>query len=370
MLFRTKKSVIVEALGRAQNIVERRNTMQILSNILLSAEKNNFTISATDLEIGIKIDLPVSVESSGQVTVNAKTFYEIVKKLPDKEIKVESKENSWIEISCENSVFKIVGLSSKEFPKFPDLTNKDYSQIKCFDLRDMITKTIFSVSNDETRYHLNGVYFEPSENNMIRMVATDGHRLSFVDRSLFAESSKIFPKGIIIPKKGVIELKRLVEEDPQGTLDVAFDPMNIYAKRGNISLSIRLINGEFPDYRQVVPTTNKNRVKVKRDDLLHSLERVSLLASEKSRGVKFTVKNSLMKISSNNPELGEAKEEVPVDYQGEDLEIGFNARYLTDCLNAIASEDVFLELNDKLSPGIIKGSNVGNYTCVVMPMKI
>ena len=152
MIFSTKKSVMVDALGRAHNIVEKRNTMQILSNILLSTKGKSLTISATDLEIGLKIELPVKVQTEGNVTVNAKTLYEIVRKLPDKEIRILKKDNNWIEIHCDKSVFNIVGLSSEEFPNFPDFDDKKYTKVRCRDLRDMISKTIFSVSNDETRY--------------------------------------------------------------------------------------------------------------------------------------------------------------------------------------------------------------------------
>ena len=269
-------------------------------------------------------------------------------------------------------MFKILALPADDFPAIPAMEDKIYHKLKCAELREMISKTIFSVSHDETRYHLNGIYFESSEKseNTYRMVATDGHRLAYIDRPIFDKQDEPFEKGVIIPRKAVVELRRLVEEDPQGTIDVCFDSTNIYAHRRNIYLSIRLINGDYPDYRSILQPNADRRIVVGRDSLLHSLKRVSLLANEKSRGVRLSINGPVMKISTNNPELGEAREEIDVDYSGEELEISFNARYVMDCLNAISTDEVTLEVSDSLSPGIIRGTGSDDYTCVVMPMRM
>jgi DNA polymerase-3 subunit beta len=344
--------------------------MQVLSNILLSVEENQLVISATNLEVGICIRVPAEVTSTGKVTVHAKNLYEIVKELPDREIQLEKTENHWLSLKCNKAHFNIVALPHEDFPSFPSNENTHYISIQCKSLRDMINKTIFSVSNDETRYHLNGVYFEPVEENHIRMVATDAHRLALIDGELFSNENESIQEGVIIPKRGLLELKRLVEEDPQGSLQVSFDQKHLFVKFHHVFLYIRLISGTYPNYKQVIPQSSTKKVMVARDPFLHSLKRVSLLADEKSRGVKLNLKKSVLEISSTHPERGEAREELEIEFNGDDLEIGFNARYLMDCLSAIQSDEVKLEFNDQHHPGVIRSSENDRYTCVVMPMKV
>ena len=232
----------------------------------------------------------------------------------------------------------------------------------------MIDRTSFAVSTDATRYHLNGVYFEGLENNLMRMTATDGHRLAFEDEEVFKKNPEI-KRGVIIPKKGLGELRKLLDECPE-TIGLAFERGYIFAKFDTTYLFVRLIEGEYPDYRTVIPKGADRLVEIDRDGFHSALKRVSLLAHEKSRGVKLSLADGLLTISSSNPDMGEAREEVDVAYKGEAIEIGFNARYLLDCLAVLDVKVLEFRFKDRLSPGLIRAKDQQNHTYVIMPMRI
>ncbi len=287
-------------------------------------------------------------------------------------IKVTRKNNNWIEVKSKKSVFNIVGAAPDEFPAFPKYSSKDFIRVQGLLLKDMIEKTIYSVSNDETRYHLNGVYFERmvnSGNANFRMVATDGHRLSLIEKKVEVPVTSGKAEGVIIPKKGLHELKKLLEND-EGTLEMAFEGSHVIVKKESTVLLIRLIDGKYPNYQQLIPSRLMKRVAVSREELLSCLRRVSLLSNQKSKGVTLSISKNSMEIISNNPEIGDAKEELDVRYTGDAMKIGFNAKYLMDILNTIQDEEIDLELNDQLSPGILRPASDSSYTCVVMPMRI
>lgn len=366
------KSELLRGLYRAQSIVERRNAMPILANVLLDAQEDKLKILATDLEVGVYDTYSAQIITPGRITIGAKQLYEIVRELPDALIHIKARENHWMTLTSQKAVFNIVGLSADDFPTTIEVKQKKFVPIAAITIKEMIEKTLFSASNDETRYHLNGVYFlrvKENGKNGVRMIATDGHRLSLIDKQLEIEETLKVDKGVILPKKGLYELKKLLDED-QGDFEIAIDENHAIFKKDPLVLFMRLIDGEYPDCNQVIPQNHKKRIVINRDEFLHSLKRISLLSNEKSKGVKFSIQPGMMKISSNHPELGEAKEEIVIDYQGEEIEIGFNAKYFMDVLNVMDSNEVSLELDGKLSPGIIKASKDQSYTCVVMPMRI
>ncbi|MEW6058008.1 MAG: DNA polymerase III subunit beta, partial [Bdellovibrionota bacterium] len=370
MKFTVAKDTFLEALQKVQNVVERKNTVQILSNVLLSSSKETLSLTATDLEVGIEVSIPIEKGAEGKVALSAKSLVEIVKELPNKPVTLSSKENNWVEISCQKSTFNLVGLGADEFPPLPSFDNKNYLVVNSAAAREMIDRTLFSVSTDETRYHLNGVYFEAVENNLMRMVSTDGHRLAFIDKELFLTGADQFKRGIIIPKKGLSELRRLLDDKAE-SFSLALDKGSLLVKLEKTLLFVRLIEGDYPDYEQVIPKKNEKRLVVDREEFLGSLRRVSLLANEKSRGVKLSLQNNLVTITSSNPDLGDAKEEIDAEYGGTDpLEIGFNARYIIECLSILDAEKITLDLNDKLSPGLLKPYGKSDYTYIVMPMRI
>ena len=235
-------------------------------------------------------------------------------------------------------------------------------------IAEMIEKTIYSVSNDETRYHLNGVYFEQKDDNAYSMVATDGHRLSLIVKE--SENPIKLPSGgVIIPRKGLNEIKKLVDAE-DGSIHLAVDGSQLILKNEDTVLMVRLIEGKYPNYQQFIPQKFTEKLTINREAFLSSLKRVSLLANYKSKAVTLSIVKGKMEIASNNPELGDAKEELEIEYSGKDLKIGFNAKYITDVLTVIQDEEVDFEINDQLSPGLVRPHNDKNYTCVVMPMRI
>lgn len=368
MNFTIHRNPLLEALQKVQSVVEKRNTIQILGNILCIAKGNELSLCATDLEVGVKVTLPIEVKQEGKITLSAKHFLDIVKELPDKPLQITRKDNSWIELVCGKSRFNIVSLSADEYPSLPTFEDKTYFEARIDSLAEMIDRTQFAVSTDATRYHLNGVFFEHLENGVMRMTATDGHRLSFVDSEVFMKMPEL-KRGIIIPKKGLSELRKLIAEGG-ASVGLAFERGYVFAQLNGSYLFIRLIDGEYPDYRLVIPKSIERTARMEHDVFCSALKRVSLLAHEKSRGVKLSIQSGIMTISSSNPDMGEAREEIDVDYTGEAIDIGFNSKYLLECLAVMKAEKLEFHFKDRLSPGILKGTGSQNHTYVIMPMRI
>jgi DNA polymerase-3 subunit beta len=377
MLVEVEKKDLISLLGKTQAIVEKRNTMPILVNVLLEVVEaegasGRLKVFATDLEVSLNDDVPVIRAKPGRVAVNAKNLFDIVKELAEGSIQLLRKENNWLEIRQNKSVFNIVGISAEEYPVFPTFTTKEFMKIDSSVLADMIEKTIYSVSSDETRYHLNGVYFEKNVDggkDVYRMVATDGHRLSLVDRKAEVKGAGFPSQGVIIPRKGLQEIKKLLES-VSGQFEMAVEGSQLIVRHGSTVLMVRLIEGKYPNYQQLIPQNLGRHAHVHRETLLASLKRVSLLSNQKYKGVTLTLSTDKLEISSNNPELGDAKEEIEIRYAGSEIKIGFNARYILDVLNSFEDAEVDIDLNDQLSPGLIRPHQDGTYTCVVMPMRI
>lgn len=376
MLIEVEKKDLLSLLGKTQNIVEKRNTMPVLVNVLLEAKDGLLKVFATDLEVSLTDQVPTLKEKPGKVAVSAKSLFEIVKELEDGPVILTKRDNNWLEIKQRKSIFNIVGIAAEEYPVFPSYATKDFMTVNASIFADMIEKTIYSVSNDETRYYLNGVFFEritKDGKTSFRMVATDGFRLSIVDREMKlsdAQQKAAFPAtGVIIPRKGLFEIRKMLET-MEGEFDLAVEGSQLVVRRGSTVLMVRLIEGKFPSYQQFIPQTVPNRVQVPRDALLSCLKRVSLLSNQKYKGITLALSGGRMEITSNNPELGDAKEEIEVEYKGGDIKIGFNARYMLDVLNSFDDDGVDLHLNDQLSPGLMRPQNDQSYTCVVMPMRI
>src|SRR6266581_8795388 len=345
MEIKAKRGDLLATLYWTQSIVERRNTMPILANVLIESLKNDIRVTATDLEVGVRGRVDGEVAREGTITVNAKKLYEIIREVPDEQVQLKRLENEWVEIKSGKSVFKIVGMDAREFPQFPKIDSKGLSTTPASTIREMIERTIFSVSTDETRYSLNGVFVEESEGGKIRMVSTDGHRLAFEERVV---GSLGLTKGVILPRKGLSELKKLLESGDEGVVSLGFkDNMGLVTK-DKIELFMRLIDGDFPDYTKVIPKGNPHIAKVEHDELLQALRRVSILSSERYKGIRMEFSDGKVSISANNPDLGEAVEEIEAEYKGKPISIGFNARYLLDVLTVLDSEgEVDIELKDE-----------------------
>ncbi len=364
------KAELQRGLARIQSIVEKRNSMPILANALLEANDGKLEIAATDLEVGIRGAHEAEISQAGGLTVSAKKFFEIVRELPDDAVTLEATANSYLEIQCARARFTLAGTSAEEYPTLPVFAPEKTVPVQSAVLGSMIERTMYAASADETRYNLNGVYLEVLEDSgKIRMAATDGHRLALVDRNLTSEVEGL-SSGVIIPRKGLAELKRLVDEDDADEIELAFEGNNGLARKGDVTLVMRLIEGEFPNYRQVIPADQKTSLTLPVEELARSVRRVALLSSERSRAVKLELGDSQLVISSNNPDLGDAREELDVEYGGEALSIGFNAKYLQDALTATHGKEVTLSFQDDLSPARVTPTDDPDTLAVVMPMRI
>lgn len=368
MKFTIDKVNFLKVLQRIQGIVEKRNTMPILANVLIEASGGKINISATDLEVFIKDSSPANVSEEGSVTVNARKIFEIVKELPDNSIDVSKGKEEKVTVKAGKAKFNIMGLPSKEFPVFPSIDESRLKEIDRDSLREMIDKTSFAVSTDETRYNINGFLLE-KEDSQIRMVATDGHRLAFIEKKDLGGIPASEKEGVLLPRKGVIEMRKLLDEK-EGGFFLGLTEKSAVMKKDDTVISVRLLEGEFPDYKKVIPKDNDKEVLVDRYGLLHSLKRVSILSSDKIKGVKFSFSNSALTVSSSSPDIGEATEEIDIEYGGEDIEIAFNARYFTDMLEAVGEDKVKIKLKDSLSPGFIRPDGNEEYTYIIMPMRL
>jgi len=366
MRFTIDKSGFIKLLQKIQGIVEKRNTMPILANVLLEAEEGVITVMATDLEVFIKDSAKAETTEAGSVTINARKLFEITRELPDESVDVSSDREDKVTIKSGKSRFTIMGLPSKDFPVFPEVDESKLEKIDNESLREMIDKTSFAVSTDETRYNINGFLFE-KENSTIRMVATDGHRLAYIEKNDIGVATEQ-KEGVLLPRKGVLEIRKLLEDDGEFMLGIT--QKNAVMKKGDTLISIRLLEGEFPDYKKVIPKENDKEVVADRIGLLSSLKRVSILSTDKIKGVKFSFSNSNLTVSSSSPDLGEATEEMDIDYKDEDIEIAFNARYFIDMLESVTDDNVKVFLKDSLSPGIVRPAGSDSYTYIIMPMRL
>jgi DNA polymerase-3 subunit beta len=374
MKFTITKTALQRGLARIQSIVEKRNTMPILANVLINATASDdspqLELCATDLEVGIRSSHTCEAVEPGSVTTSAKKLYEIIREIPDEPVRVEVATNAYLTIRCARAEFTLAGTTADEYPTLPAFGASNMATVQASVLRDMIERTMYAASIDETRYNLNGVYLEhQAETEKLRMVATDGHRLAYVDRTLSVDVNAL-SSGVIIPRKGLAELKRLVDEDDDDEIELGFEGNSGLARKGGVTLVMRLIEGEFPNYRQVIPTDTSHQFTTNREVLVHALRRVSLLSAERSHAVKMDLSQGCLALSSNNPDLGEAREELDVDYAGDALSVAFNARYLTDALGAAGCKEIQLAFRDSLSPAQVKPTDDDDSLAVVMPMRV
>ena len=375
MNFEIHKKEFLKGLSLMQSVAGRKTTLPILSHILIEGEKNSIYLTGTDLETGIREELTATVQQGGKASISAKKLYEIVRELPEEMIHIKKKENHWITLQCGKSIFNLAGLDPDEFPSLPTYQDEYFSKVSTHLMKEMIEKTVFAASNEESRYHLNGVLFSQSQQGtkvVLRMVATDGHRLSLIDR----ENQEIrgIEKGIIIPKKGILEIKKIMgDQDREEEIESYFDQTHGFFKMGKSLMVIRLIDGEFPEYDQVIPKGNDKKIVMQKERIYGCLRRVSTMASERVEGIKLSLKRNSIELNSYHQDFGDAKEEVEVSYEGPPIEIGFNARFLMEALNVMDMDEVMMELKDEGSPGILKPLSTtesSNQICIIMPMRI
>lgn len=371
MELKIKKGDCLNLLKWSQGIAEKRGTMPILSNLLLETGGESLKVTATDLEVVVTAEEKAEVKSDGRVTVNARNLYEIIRESPEEVIRFQKKGDHGIEISSGKARFRVLGMNVDEFPSLPAVSQKGEVGVESDELMEMIEKTFYAASSDETRYTLNGLYLTNvtrGDRVSLRLVATDGHRLSYSERETAGKWN--LPRGIIIPRKGIAEVKNLLANG-EGDLFVAIEEKVILFRRGKVSLIIRLIEGDFPAYEQVIPKKTDRIVSVGRDEITGALRRAAIMTSETAgRGVKFAFSAGRLEISSSSPDLGEASEEIPIDYKGANFQVGFNPRYFLDLLGVLNDEKVVLELKDEVSPCLVRSEFDRGFLALVMPMRI
>lgn len=362
---------MLKSLGHVHRVVERRNTIPILSNVLLSASGDGLQLKATDLDLEVTEITPADIGQKGATTLPAHTLYEIVRKLPDgAQVSLEAGENGQLQLRSGRSRFNLQSLPESDFP---DLATGDLThafKIAAPELKRLIDKTQFAISSEETRYYLNGVFMHVAEVDgqaFLRAVATDGHRLARLETP--APAGAVGMPGIIIPRKAVAEVQKLIE-DPEAEIGVELSSTKIRFSIGSVVLTTKLIDGSFPDYARVIPTQNDKFLTVERKDFAEAVDRVSTISSERGRAVKLAVSEGKLVLSVTNPDSGSAVEELEVDYDGAGLEIGFNARYLLDIAGQLDSDTALFKMNDSGSPTIITDRDGASALYVLMPMRV
>ena len=353
---------LVDGLTLVQGVVEKRTTMPILTHVLIEAEGKEIILKATDMELGLLWRNNAEVKKPGKAVVPAKGFFDIVRELPSDMVELSLSSEGWMEIKSGKSKFKIVGLKPEEFPPLPKREDGKSFSLSADTLNNMIDATSFAMSSDEARYQLNGTHWEAIDEKL-SFAATDGHRLSIINGSATGNLSF---KPVIVPRKGMLELKRLSDktsEDIQIWVGDKYTAVNV----GGTILIIRLVEGKFPPYNQVVPKNQKRVAIINRGEFIAALKRMITLSADRSLGVKLILSPKTLELTAINPDFGEGYEEIAVDYKGDKFEIGFNARYLTEAVSSFEGETVEFQLGDEVAPGMICDKN---FTHVIMPMRI
>jgi DNA polymerase-3 subunit beta len=368
MEFTIQRSELLAGLYLTQGIVERRTTIPILGNVLIQSSGDGVTVAATDQELAVRRQCVAAVKKKGMLTAGARKLYEMVREIPDGEIRIRQQDNNWIEVAAGKSRFRLVGLDPREFPAMPEPPPGECAvRVSAELLTEMIEHTLFAVSADETRVNLNGIHVEQTPDGRLRMVATDGHRLAMITRAV---ERVVLPKPVTLPRKAVVELRKVLEGGDE-PIEISVQGGAAHATRGHVQMAMRLVEGEFPDYNQVIPSKSERHATVDAAALHAALRRVSVVSSERTRGVKLHIEGQRLELTTINPDVGEAAEEIDIEYEGEPVGVGFNGRYLVDVLTVLPSDKrIEIGLNDEVSPGVLRAVGDPDYCYIVMPMRL
>jgi DNA polymerase-3 subunit beta len=374
MEFVVSKREFMKALGRVQSVADKKSAMPVLTNVLIASDgAGSLRLAATDLLIAVSSHTPAEIRKGGSVALPARSLFDMVKNLPEGEVHVSIAPNYSAKVSGARRRYDLVGMPGEDFPTLPSAGAAELRAIPVDALADLIHFTSFSMSQDETRPHLAGALFE-ADDSVLRMVTTDGHRLSKAEKTVEAQGAKL---SVLIPQKGVVELRRLLDEvraekkpDGNGTVSVGRQGSNLFVQREGTTIAVKLVDATFPPYAQVIPSASDRKARVARPELLDALRAVSVVASDRSSGVKLQFSRSRLVISSENPDLGAGQDEMAIELEGSDLTVGFNSKYLIDVLAALPSDEVQIELSGELDPGVIRMIDIGDFVGVIMPMRI
>ena len=363
---------LLRGLSRVQGIVDRRNTPNpILSHVLLQARDGGLRLTATDTEVAFIGDFRANIVEEGELAVHAAHLFQIARVLPEPTVHFKQGEKNRLEVSCGPAWYKVLGLPGSEYPPLPEFDGRSKLQLSAAAMSRIIARTSFAICPDDNRYGINGAHLERVDAEggdlRVRMVATDGHRLAYCEASYVGELG-IGPR-LLLPRKAVAEIKKL-SDDCDGDVEITFGENAALVEDGKARFYFRLIDGEFPDYGPVIPKQPKRKAMVRRDVFAAALKRVGLLAADKTRPVRFTFSADAVTISAQNSEIGEARETVPMELDGETLEVGFNVRYFNDVMSVIEDERVEVALGDSLSPVLMREPDCDDSIFVVMPMRL
>ncbi len=368
------KSYFLSALNLLQSVTSKKGTMAILSNILLKSKEKSIELTGTDLEVGVKVKIDAEIICPGSITLPSKKLFEIVRESGSDSIKMEEQENNWIKISAGSSVYNMAGTSSDEYPDFPEYEEEKLFNIKSSIIKDLIEKTIISVAQErESNYTLTGILIEKEQRedkNFLRMVSSDGHRLSIMEKEIEEDISNFkIEKNIIIPRKGIMEIKKFCEDFDD--ILIGFEKKQAVLKADNSLIIIRLMNGDFPDYKNIINVIEmKNPITIEKSNFLDSLKRTNLFTEETFNAIQFDIENETLVLTSQHMDYGNATDVLPVKYEGSSIKIGFNCKYFIESLQVMRSEFIEAYISSDQSPCLIKGKEDIGFLSIIMPMKI
>ena len=372
--FKIEKNIFLAALNSLQSITAKKGSMAILANILLKVQNNSIEMIGTDLEVGIKKRVDGEVHSPGSITLPSKKLFEIVRESGTDSIEIEEHDNNWVKINTGKSVYNLAGISSEEYPQFPEYSEEEMVEVSSDTIKELIEKTIFSVAQDrESNFTLTGVLLESEPKNdvpYLRMVSSDGHRLTVMEKESPLDMSQFgIEKNIIIPRKGIVEIKRFC--DGYETVFIGIDKKQIIVKTDDGLIVVRLMNGDFPDYKSILNVINKeNNIEIDKSTFLESLKRTSIFTDDTFNSIQLDIKENKIILSSNNLDIGNAKDEILLKYNGEDISLGFNCKYLIDTLNIIYGDVIKAYISSDQSPCLIVSDDDEGFFSIIMPMKI
>jgi len=374
MEIKIDRDILLKGISRVQGILEKRSHMPILSTVLLTAKENELEISATDLEISFQNSYPAEIMKPGSITISGKKLLDITRETDSKRIHISEKDNNWIYISDNKAHYNLSCLPADEFPALTEPEDIIMIEIDSKIITEMINKTIHSITMEEVGFKLSGVFMEridKSGEDFLRMVATDGHRLSLIDKKASDIQKIEMKQGVMIPKKGLIELDKLASEN--GNILFGLKQNNLVAKKGKALIVIRLLDAKFPDYRNIIPTKEEDKgniITMSRMPLLEAMRRMMIIRSDQYQGVKMNIGADYLEMVSTNPDLGNAEEKIEIKYEGEPIEMGFNPQYFIDTLQPLDSDIIYLDIKDQTSPCLITGDQDSGFLGLIMPMRV
>lgn len=371
MNIKINTNILRDGLNKILTVIDKKNSRPILTNCMVNVLENNLEIIATDLEVTAKLNLEAQTTQTGSFCISTKNFSEIVRELPEGLVElIINQESNLLELKCDNINYSLLISNTEEYPQVNFSNNGKPFKLKSKDIIEIVNKTSHAISTDETRINLNGIFLQQNDSKL-RSVAIDGHRFALLDINDFESDSPALIDGVIVPKKGVYEIKKIAEAYPEDTLDVTIDDSFIkVSAQDKYEISIRLIAREYPKYQTVIPTKTAASMIAEKSTLLNAIRRIKILSNEKTNGIKLSLSKNQLTVSANHPSLGHATETIEVEYSGENMEIGFNAKYMMESLMVLDVDEVIYEFNNELSPVIFRSDSVQNFLGIIMPLKL